>query len=107
VVTAAMGSITQLAVPHDWAFVLGPSHLNMLDHAALIATAVTVFAVVLVIAGIAACASGLLWTSQRYSPLEGGSQYGLGSRRPPVVPSAPTAHLAGRSHVRYPPGAMQ
>ena len=156
VITAAMGSITQVAVPlgiavyfwfarrdrlaagvcltwagtaardaavyiadapyqrltliggeHDWAFVLGPSHLNVLDKAGLIAAAVTGFAVVLVIAGTAACGSGLFRPERPYVPLEGRSQYGFASRRPPVVPSQTDSHVAGRPSVRYPPGAMQ
>jgi hypothetical protein len=45
---------------HDWAFVLGPAHLNMLDRAGLIAGTVTGFALMLVFAGIVACALGLL-----------------------------------------------
>jgi hypothetical protein len=40
---------------HDWAFVLGPAHLNLLDRAGLIAAAVTGLAVTLVVAGILVC----------------------------------------------------
>jgi hypothetical protein len=44
---------------HDWAFVLGPSHLNILDRAGLIAATVTGFAVAFVVAGVVMCALGL------------------------------------------------
>jgi hypothetical protein len=45
---------------HDWAFVLGPSHLNLLDRAGLIAAVVTGFAVACVVSGILVCALRLL-----------------------------------------------
>ncbi|HEY1332452.1 MAG TPA: hypothetical protein VGH10_13400 [Actinomycetota bacterium] len=43
---------------HDWAFVLGPEHLNMLDRAALIAACVKGFGVVLWLAAFALCCAG-------------------------------------------------
>jgi hypothetical protein len=91
---------------HDWGFVLGPSHLNLLDAAGVIAAVVTVFAVVLVVAGVAACASRLVRHESPYQLTAPDSQYGLGSRRPPVVPPAEQVSLAPRPGVRYPPRAM-
>jgi hypothetical protein len=43
---------------HDWAFVLGPEHLNMLDKAHLIAAVVHGAGVAMLLAGVALCASG-------------------------------------------------
>jgi len=45
---------------HDWAFVLGPQHLNALGSAHTIAAAVKGIGFVLLIAGLACCADGLL-----------------------------------------------
>jgi hypothetical protein len=45
---------------HDWAFVLGPQHLNMLHRAALIAGTVKGLGVLLLVAGVVACLVGLL-----------------------------------------------
>jgi hypothetical protein len=45
---------------HDWAFVLGPDHLNTLNSAHTIAAAVKGFGFLLLLAGIAVCAWGLL-----------------------------------------------
>lgn len=109
VITAAMGSITQVAVPvglavyflwarkdpvaggiclawastsaqdasvyiadapyqmlqliggeHDWAFVLGPEHLNMLDKAHAIAASVKGFGFLMLLTGITICAASPL-----------------------------------------------
>lgn len=45
---------------HDWAFVLGPEHFNMLDRAGFIAACVKGFGLTLWIAGTALCVAGLL-----------------------------------------------
>jgi hypothetical protein len=45
---------------HDWAFVLGPAHLDALDAAATIASVVAIGGVLLVLAGTLACAWGLI-----------------------------------------------
>lgn len=45
---------------HDWAFVLGPDHLNMLSSAHTIAAVVKGSGFLLLFAGIAVCAWGLL-----------------------------------------------
>jgi hypothetical protein len=44
---------------HDWAFILGPAHLNMLDAAHTIAAVVKVFGLLCVLAGAAVCC----WTA--------------------------------------------
>jgi hypothetical protein len=45
---------------HDWAFILGPSHLNMLDSASTVAMAVKVFGFALLLAGMGCCVFGLV-----------------------------------------------
>jgi hypothetical protein len=45
---------------HDWAFVLGPQHFNMLDRAGFIAACVKGFGLALWLAGAALCVAGLL-----------------------------------------------
>ncbi len=45
---------------HDWAFVLGPGHLDALDAAGTIAAVIRVIGALLVVAGVAACIRGLL-----------------------------------------------
>jgi len=45
---------------HDWAFILGPGHLNMLSSASTIAMAVKVFGFALLLAGIGCCVAGLV-----------------------------------------------
>lgn len=45
---------------HDWAFVLGPAHLDALDAAGTIASVIRVGGTALVLAGVLCCASGLL-----------------------------------------------
>ncbi len=45
---------------HDWAFVLGPEHLNILSRAHTIAAVVKGFGFLLLFAGIAVCTWGLL-----------------------------------------------
>jgi hypothetical protein len=45
---------------HDWAFALGPQHLNALDRAGLIAAWVRGFGVALWLASISLCVAGLL-----------------------------------------------
>ena len=98
--------LTLIGGEHDWAFVLGPGHLNMLDRAGLIAGLGTAFAVALVLAGTALCAVGLVRGERRDLMPERHPQYGFGSRRPPAAPPS-GVRLASRSRVRYPPGAMQ
>jgi hypothetical protein len=44
---------------HDWAFVLGPGHLDMLESAGTIATLVKGFGLMLLIAGAACCVAGI------------------------------------------------
>lgn len=56
---------------HDWAFVLGPEHLNMLGSAHTIAAAVKGSGFLLLFAGIAICVRGLLRPAPEPSePLE-------------------------------------
>jgi hypothetical protein len=45
---------------HDWAFILGPAHLNMLASASTIAMAVKVFGFALLLAGMSCCVAGFL-----------------------------------------------
>jgi hypothetical protein len=45
---------------HDWAFVLGPAHLDALDAAGTIASTIAVIGALLVLAGAVVCAWGLL-----------------------------------------------
>jgi hypothetical protein len=45
---------------HDWAYVLGPEHFDMLNRAGLIASCVKGFGLVLWLAGTALCVAGLL-----------------------------------------------
>jgi len=61
---------------HDWAFVLGPQHLNALRSAHAIAAVVKGIGFMLLVAGLACCAAGLL-------------------RRPRVRPPAPIPRAAG------------
>ena len=97
--------LTLIGGEHDWAFVLGPSHLNMLDRAGLIAAVVTAFAVALVVAGAVLCAMGLVRPERpRELPVRH-PQFGFGTRRPPVPPPD-AVRLAPSPGVRYPPGAM-
>ena len=54
---------------HDWAFVLGPDHFDMLNRAALIAGVVKGFGVVLWLAAVGLCVAGLM-TVGRKPPAE-------------------------------------
>ncbi|MEW6059522.1 MAG: hypothetical protein AB1551_05175, partial [Actinomycetota bacterium] len=45
---------------HDWAFILGPEHLNMLSSAHTVAAAVRIFGFGLLLAGIACCVAGFV-----------------------------------------------
>jgi hypothetical protein len=45
---------------HDWAFVLGPEHLNGLGAAHTIAAVVAAFGLLMVLTGLATCGYGLL-----------------------------------------------
>ncbi|HEY7755814.1 MAG TPA: hypothetical protein VID69_06280 [Actinomycetota bacterium] len=133
VITAAMGSVTQVAVPlglaayfaivrrdavgagiclawagtaardvatyvadapferlpliggeHDWAFVLGPEHLDALDAAATIASVIRVGGTLLLLAGVGCCVAGLL----RGVPV-----------RTPTPPSEPAHGFGGRGGI--------
>jgi hypothetical protein len=53
---------------HDWAFVLGPEHLDALDMAASIATLVKVSGFLLLFAGLAVCCWELVVPSAEASP---------------------------------------
>lgn len=44
---------------HDWAFILGPEHLNMLDRAGWLASGVKGFGFVLLLAGVGCCVWGM------------------------------------------------
>jgi hypothetical protein len=55
---------------HDWAFILGPEHLNMLRSAHAIAGAVKVFGLLCLLAGLAACC-WTVWTSLPQRPAAG------------------------------------
>jgi hypothetical protein len=98
--------LTLIGGEHDWAFVLGPAHLNLLNRAGLIAALVTALAVLLVLAGFAAYASGLFSRERRSGPTPH-TQYGFGERRPPIASLARSVGLAEHDGVRYPPHAMQ
>jgi hypothetical protein len=65
---------------HDWAFVLGPQHFNMLDRAALIAGVVKGFGIILWVAAVGLCVAGIL---------------GVGRRRAEPPPTARPADLPG------------
>jgi hypothetical protein len=69
---------------HDWAFILGPAHLNMLASAHTIAGAVKVFGLLCLMAGFAACC----WTAWTSLPRRTDGR----AETPPVRPSV--AHLA-------------
>ncbi len=58
---------------HDWAFVLGPEHLNMLNSAHTIAAVVKGFGFLLLFAGIAVCIRGLLSSGSK--PAESREQW--------------------------------
>jgi hypothetical protein len=53
---------------HDWAFVLGPEHLDALDLAAGLATLVKVLGFLLLFAGLAICCWQLMMPSPEASP---------------------------------------
>jgi hypothetical protein len=70
---------------HDWAFILGPSHLNMLGSAHTIAGAVKVFGLSCLLAGFAACC----WTAWTSLPRRTvGETPAAGPRVAPVAPNA-------------------
>ncbi len=52
---------------HDWAFVLGPRHLNMLDKAHVIAAIVHGAGLFMLLAGVAVCVSGAFVTLKHES----------------------------------------
>ena len=60
--------LTLIGGEHDWAFVLGPSHLNLLDKAGLIAGVVTAMAIVFVAGGVFLCVVGLLRRGEPAAP---------------------------------------
>jgi hypothetical protein len=51
--------LTLIGGEHDWAFVLGPDHLNMLGGAHIIAAVVNALGLLMLLAGMACCALGL------------------------------------------------
>jgi hypothetical protein len=60
VADAPFQNLTLLGGEHDWAFVLGPHHLDMLESAGRIAALVRGVGFVLLLAAIASCAAPLL-----------------------------------------------
>ena len=69
---------------HDWAFVLGPEHLDALDAAGSVAAAMGVAGVLLLLAGAGCCLWDLLREQRRRAP------------RPPPRPSLPAFGFGGR-----------
>jgi hypothetical protein len=74
---------------HDWAFILGPEHLNRLGSAHTIAGAVKVFGLLCLLAGLAVCC-WTVWTSLPQRPAAGTAAAG-----PARVPHAPNDDPVG------------
>lgn len=56
---------------HDWAFVLGPEHLNVLDSAHIVAATVKGFGFAMLLAGIAICAASPYLEKRKRAAAEG------------------------------------
>jgi hypothetical protein len=74
---------------HDWAFILGPAHLNMLGSAHAIAGAVKAFGLVCLLAGFVACC----WTAWTSLPRRTRAERRPAS--PSVAHAAPNADPVG------------
>jgi hypothetical protein len=74
---------------HDWAFILGPAHLDLLASAHTIAGAVKAFGLLCLLAGFAACC----WTAWTSIPPRTRGE--TPAARPSVAHVAPNAHPVG------------